>query len=62
LSPSQGFDRLFNPFVSRVVLERVDGELIVVEVEFDNDKTTDFSFSSASPTGIARKSSGLGSK
>lgn len=28
-------DSLFDRHVTRVVLERVDGELIVVEVEFD---------------------------
>lgn len=32
------FNALFNPAVKRVTLERVDGELIVTDVEFDSEE------------------------
>lgn len=37
--PQQSFDGLFDPAITRVVLERVDGELIVVDVQFDERAT-----------------------
>jgi len=65
LSPSKVFPRFNEVFatgVKRVVLENIDGDLIVTEVEFDHSLPSSPSASSYPHPQVARKSSGLGSK